>query len=117
LLPSRSLHCPAQYPCVAPGDFAQVPPRRQSLSSVQGNAGSPGQACDALHCQRVKTTRMSRQPYPRGHDWPSLQSAPQYVELVRVSMMQKLGPRPQVSVPPPEVQRAQYGRRSKSKSE
>ena len=109
-------HCPEQKPDGLPAGFTHEPPRLHSASVAHGSDGSGGQACVALHCQRVKTTRMSRHPYPRGHCWPSLQSAPQYVEAVRVSIMQKLAPVPQVSMPPPDVHRAQYGRTSMSKS-
>ena len=87
-----------------------MPPRAHWVSSVQGSVGSPWQAVFTSHDQRVSTTRMSRHSYPRGHACPELQSAPQYVECVRVSVMQKFAPCPQVVTPPPLVQRAQYGR-------
>ena len=60
--PSRSRHTPEQNPVAPPPDFMHVPPRLQSLSSVQDRAGSGGQGRLGPHCQREKTTMMSRQP-------------------------------------------------------
>lgn len=60
--PSRKMHWPAHDPVGWPTSFTQVPPRWQSVSEAQGREGSPGHACEALHCHLVNTTRMSRQP-------------------------------------------------------
>ena len=73
--PSRRRHTPEQYPLGKPGCFTHAPPRLHSESVAQGRAGSGGHGWVALHCQREKTTMMSRQPYPRGQDSPLLQSA------------------------------------------